>query len=220
MDHNFFPFLGGWPLSPKSCQRLWKPSMYYPTALTSCLCKTVEKMANIQMIWTSGKTAMQFQESLAYSWPAGLTWNIHWQRLYNLEKVYDTAWKCGISSNLLNLAFRGHLPLFFFIPIFYNKRWVYSKAVSFLLLFLILNSTKLSYLTGFCVFTMLLMTFHSAHNTDVQHSFYTTEMKSNSEMKKMSSSSLLLPNLSVSISITTKYDLESTWHIQFRSRCS
>ena len=105
-----------------------KATNYRPIALTSCLCKTVERMINDRLVW--------FLESnqLITKYQAGFRknncTNDHLIRLesfirdafvkkehvvavfFDLEKAYDTTWKYGIMKDLHKLGLKGRLPLF------------------------------------------------------------------------------------------------------------
>ena len=113
---------------PKPGKDLSNPSNYRPIALTSCICKLMEKMVNCRLMWyleTEGLLAQQQCGFRKYHSTVD-----HLIRLestirnafinkkhviaifFDLEKAYDTTWKFGILSDLSNLGFRGRLPLF------------------------------------------------------------------------------------------------------------
>ena len=113
---------------PKPGKDSSNPGNYRPIALTSCLCKTMERMINARLVWK-----LEMEGHLA-SVQCGFRKNRstvdHLVRLetyirdaflkkehvvgvfFDLEKAYDTTWKYGILSDLHDLGFRGRLPLF------------------------------------------------------------------------------------------------------------
>ena len=113
---------------PKPNKDHTEATNYRPIALTSCLCKTMERMINDRLVW--------FLESnqLITKYQAGFRknncTNDHLIRLesfirdafikkehvvavfFDLEKAYDTTWKHGIMKDLHKLGLKGRLPLF------------------------------------------------------------------------------------------------------------
>ena len=114
---------------PKSNKKdLSDPSNFRPIALTSCLCKTLERIINARLVWVL-ETGDMFS-SLQCGFRENHSTLDHLVRLesfireafarkkqvlavfFDLEKAYDTAWKFGILADLHKLGFRGKLPIF------------------------------------------------------------------------------------------------------------
>ncbi len=113
---------------PKPGKESTNKNNYRPIALTSCVCKTMERMINARLIWflESSDIISQFQN--------GFRWNrstldhlVRFETIvrdtfikkehlvaifFDLEKAYDTAWKHGIMSDLHDIGLRGRLPIF------------------------------------------------------------------------------------------------------------
>ena len=113
---------------PKPNKDLSDPTNYRPIALTSCLCKTMERMVNDHLIWVleSKKLLSKFQCGFRkdHSTLDHLVRFEHFIRdafarkkhvlavFFDLEKAYDTTWKHGTLTDLCYLEFRGRLPIF------------------------------------------------------------------------------------------------------------
>ena len=121
---------------PKPGKDHTEPTNYRPIALTSCLCKTLERMINKRLILESNNLISEFQSgfrSERYT-------NDNLVRLetfirvlfffikkehgvavfFDLEKAYDTTWRYGILKHLQDLGLKGRLPIF--IQSFLQKR--------------------------------------------------------------------------------------------------
>ena len=104
------------------------PSNYRPIALTSCVCKTMERMINDRLTWflESNNIVTNFQSGFRRQ----RSTNDHVVRLetfireafikkehlvsvfFDLEKAYDTTWKYGIMKDVHDIGLKGRLPLF------------------------------------------------------------------------------------------------------------
>ena len=101
------------------------PSYYFPIALTSCLCKTMEYMVNKRLVWyfESNKLITNTQcgfrkrrstiDHVVKLETSIREANIQKQHLiavfFNLEKAYETMWQFGIVKDLHKIGLRGNL---------------------------------------------------------------------------------------------------------------
>ena len=104
------------------------PVNYRPISLTSCVCKTLERMINARLVWylESQNIITNFQSGFR----TNRSTNDHLVRLetfireafvqkqhlvsvfFDLEKAYDTTWKYGILKDLKDIGLNGRLPTF------------------------------------------------------------------------------------------------------------
>ena len=113
---------------PKPGKDHSNPSNYRPIALTSCLCKTMERMINARLVWyleinhllTKHQSGFRHFRSTA-DHLISLETNVrnafvrgeHMVSIFfDLEKAYDTTWKYGILKDLHEMGLRGRMPLF------------------------------------------------------------------------------------------------------------
>ena len=103
-------------------------SNYRPIALTSCICKLMEKMINVRLVWFLEKKGLINPSQCGFRRMRSCTDVLirleasiceafaskkhHISVFFDLEKAYDTAWRFGILRILHEIGLRGELPLF------------------------------------------------------------------------------------------------------------
>ena len=129
--HNSFP--PSWHHAytiaiPKTGKDSTIPTNYRPISLTSCLCKTMERMVNGRLVhyletnhllspsqsgFRSNRTTIDHLVSLETFIRDAFSRGEHVVSIFfDLEKAYDTTWKYGILCDLSQMGLRGHLPIF------------------------------------------------------------------------------------------------------------
>jgi len=113
---------------PKPGKDSTNPTNYRPISLTSCLCKTMERMINARLVWFLEKNGLisQYQSGFRQGRSTldqlvrldseirdGFVKGNHVVSVFfDLEKAYDTTWKYGIMKDLHNAGLRGNMPIF------------------------------------------------------------------------------------------------------------
>ena len=113
---------------PKPGKDRQNPSNFRPIALTSCICKTVERMVNERLIHFLEKNNIltKFQAGFrterctldqlvrldTFIKDAFAAGDHVVAVFFDLAKAYDTTWKYGIMKDLHTMGLRGNLPIF------------------------------------------------------------------------------------------------------------
>ena len=112
---------------PKPGKDHTKAINYRPIALTSCLCKTMERMLNDRLVYVLEYNGLITDFQCGFRKNRSTTDHLvrletfirdafvkkeHVAVFFYLEKAYDTTWKYGILKDLHDLGFRGRLPEF------------------------------------------------------------------------------------------------------------
>ena len=113
---------------PKPGKDHTDPTNYRPIALTSCICKTMERMINDRLVWYLESNGIISDFQCGFRRQRSTV--DHLVRLetfireafaskqhlvsvfFDLEKAYDTTWKYGIMKDLYDMGLRGNLPNF------------------------------------------------------------------------------------------------------------
>ena len=113
---------------PKPGKDKTEATNYRQIALTSCICKTMERMINDRLVWFLESNNLISGNQAGFR--KNYSTNDHLVQLesfirdafikkehcvaifFDLEKAYDTTWKHGIMKDLHDIGLRGRLPSF------------------------------------------------------------------------------------------------------------
>ena len=113
---------------PKPGKDQSNPKNYRPIALTSCLCKTLERMANGRLMWfledtnaisehqcgfRKNKSTLDHLVKLETKIREAFIRKDHFVSIFfDLQKAYDTTWRFGILKDLQRVGIKGNLSCF------------------------------------------------------------------------------------------------------------
>ena len=113
---------------PKANKNHNHPTNYRPIALTSCLCKVMERLVTSRLSWHLETNELLSPYQCGFRTKRSTTDQlVRFENLiretylekkhlvaifFDLEKAFETTWKHGILKNLQNLGLKGNLPKF------------------------------------------------------------------------------------------------------------
>ena len=130
-NENSFP--NRWRISiiipiPKPDKDSKDPTNYRPISLTSCLCKLLEKIINIRLMWFLENNNLIAKQQSGFRKNRSTTDQLVKLSndlqiavenkehsiivFFDVSKAYDTAWRYGVLRNLHQYGLRGSLPIF------------------------------------------------------------------------------------------------------------
>ncbi|GBN92329.1 putative RNA-directed DNA polymerase from transposon X-element [Araneus ventricosus] len=104
------------------------PTNYRPIALTSCLCKLMERMVNARLVHVLEENGFLSNFQSGFRYGRGTIDNVLMLEtairdafvtkkhlvsvFFDMDKAYDRTWRYGILKDMYNMGFRGKLPIF------------------------------------------------------------------------------------------------------------
>ena len=123
---------------PKPGKDHLDPGNFRPIALTSCLCKTMERMINAHLMWSLESQSLLSEKQCGFRKNHSMLDHLvcfetfiknafvkeeHILTIFfDLEKAYDTTWKHGILADLWDLGFRSQVFQSFLPEHFFKVR--------------------------------------------------------------------------------------------------
>ena len=103
---------------PKPNKDHTNPTNYRPIALTSCLCKTMERIINNRLNFYLESNNIISENQSGFRKNRSMTDQLVRlesciRNAFIIEKAYDTTWKHGILKDIHKIGLKGNVPKFF-----------------------------------------------------------------------------------------------------------